>query len=65
MNDWIYRAIMAALVVNILFGAYALFTYQAPPKHCLSGIVMVQDKDKEMYVQHGLWPTHCMPISRD
>jgi hypothetical protein len=56
---------MAVLVINILFGVYAVATYQAPPKHCLAGIVMVLDKDKDMYVQQGLWPTHCMPIDRD
>jgi hypothetical protein len=65
MNDWVYRVIMAVLVINILFGVYAVATYQAPPKHCLAGIVMVLDKDKDMYVQQGLWPTHCMPIDRD
>jgi hypothetical protein len=65
MKDWIYRILMSLLAVNIAFGLYASMTYQAPPKHCLSGIVMVQSKDKDMYVQQGLWPTYCMPISKD
>jgi len=65
MSDWIYRILMALLAVNIAFGVYALVTYQAPPKHCLSGIVMVLDKNKDMYVQQGLFPTYCMPISKD
>jgi hypothetical protein len=65
MNNWLYRAIMAALALNILFGAYAVITYASPPKLCLAGIVMVLNKDRDMYVQSGLVPTHCMPISRD
>ena len=65
MNNWLYRAIMAALALNILFGAYALIVYESPPKLCLAGIVMVLNKDRDMYVQSGLVPTHCMPISRD
>ena len=65
MNVWIYRILMSLLAINILFGVYAVVTYQAPPKQCLNGIVMVLDKSKDMYVQHGLWPTYCMPIDRD
>ena len=56
---------MTLLAVNILFGAYALITYESPPKLCLAGIVMILSKDRDMYVQSGLVPTHCMPISRD
>ena len=56
---------MALLAVNILFGAYAVIAYASQPKLCLDGIVMVLNKDRDMYVQSGLVPTHCMPISRD
>ena len=56
---------MAALALNILFGAYAVITYTSPPKLCLDGIVMVLNKDRDMYVQSGLVPTHCIPVSRD
>ena len=56
---------MALLALNILFGAYAVIAYTAPPKLCLAGIVMVLNKDRDMYVQSGLVPTHCVPISRD
>ena len=65
MNEWLYRILMTLLVANILIGVYAVATYKAPPTHCLNGIVMVQDKNKEMYVQQGLWPTYCMPITKD
>ena len=65
MNNWLYRAIMAALVVNILFGAYMVIAYESQPKMCLDGIVMVLDKDRDMYVQWGTLPTRCMPISKD
>jgi hypothetical protein len=65
MNVWIYRILMGLLSVNILFGVYALATYQAPPKQCLNGIVMIQDKNKDMYVQQGLWPTYCITIDKD
>jgi hypothetical protein len=65
MNEWLYRAIMAALAVNILFGVYVVITHISQPKLCLNGIVMVLNKDRDMYVQSGTLPTHCMPISRD
>jgi hypothetical protein len=65
MNDWIYRSLLALLAANILIGVYAVVTYKAPPTHCLSGIVMVLDKTKGMYVQQGLFPTYCMPIDKD
>jgi hypothetical protein len=65
MNKWLYYAIMAALVINILFGAYMVIAREAEPKLCLAGMVMVLNKDRDMYVQQGSWPTHCVPISRD
>jgi hypothetical protein len=65
MNKWLYRVIFTALAANILFGAYVVITYESPPKMCLGGIVMVLSKDRDMYVQSGTLPTHCMPISRD
>lgn len=65
MNEWLYRAIMAALAANILFGAYVVITHVSQPKMCLNGIVMVLSKDRDMYVQSGITPTHCMPITRD
>ena len=65
MNDWVYRILMRLLAINILFGVYAVVTYQAPPKQCLVGIVMVLDKNKDMYVQQGIWPTYCVPIDRN
>ena len=65
MNKWLYRVIFTALAVNVFVGAYALIVYESPPKMCLNGIVMVLNKDRDMYVQSGTLPTHCMPISRD
>ena len=65
MNNWLYRVIITALAINILFGAYTLIVYASQPKLCLNGIVMVMNKDRDMYVQSGLVPTHCMPVSRD
>jgi hypothetical protein len=65
MNKWLYRAIMALLALNILVGAYVLIVHEAEPKLCLAGIVMVLNKDRDMYVQWGTWPTSCVPIDRD
>ena len=45
MNEWLYRAVMAALAANILFGAYMVIAYETQPKMCLDGIVMVLNKD--------------------
>lgn len=65
MNKWLYRAVMAFLALNILFGAYVLIVYETQPKLCLNGMVMVMNKDRDMYVQLGTLPTSCVPIDRD
>ena len=36
-----------------------------PQPQCLNGIVMVPDKNGDMWIQTGLWATHCMPIDKD
>jgi hypothetical protein len=56
---------MALLACNIVIGAYVLITYKPPQTMCLGGIVMVPDKGGDMWVQRGLWATHCMPIDKD
>jgi hypothetical protein len=56
---------MTLLAVNIAIGVYAVATYKPPEALCVMGIVMVQDKNKDMYVQQGLWPTYCVAIDKD
>ena len=65
MNKWVYRAMMATLGLMIATQIYVAVTTKPTPVQCLLGIVMVHDKNKDMYVQQGLWPTYCMPIDRD
>ena len=56
---------MALLAVNIAIGGYMLAVYTPPTPMCLGGIVMVPDKSGDMWVQRGLWATHCMPVDKD
>jgi hypothetical protein len=56
---------MSVLAIMIATQIYVAVTTVPPQRLCLAGIVMVLDKDKDMYVQQGLWPTHCMPIDKD
>lgn len=65
MNKWVYRILMSVLGIMIATQIYVAVTTEPIPKHCLAGIVMVLDKNKDMYVQQGLWATHCMPIDRN
>lgn len=65
MSDWIYRILMGLLALNIAIGIYAVATYKAPPTQCIVGMVMVLDKNKEMYVQQGMWPTYCIPVDKE
>jgi hypothetical protein len=65
MNKWVYRILMSVLGVMIATQVYVAVTTVAPTPQCLLGIVMVPDKNKDMYVQQGLWPTYCVPIDKD
>lgn len=65
MSTLTYRILMALLACNIVIGAYVVITYKPPQTMCLGGIVMVPDKGGDMWVQRGLWATHCMPIDKD
>jgi len=65
MNIWVYRILMSVLAIMIAAQIYVAVTTVPPQRLCLAGIVMVLDKDKDMYVQQGLWPTYCMPIDRN
>ena len=65
MSNWTFRGLMALLVCNFLFGIYAVVTYKPPQSLCLNGIVMIPDKGGDMWVQKGLWATHCMPVDKD
>jgi len=63
LNKWTFRTLMGLCVISLLFSAYDIVTYKAPQELCLANIVMVKGTD--MYVQKGLWPTHCVAISKD
>jgi hypothetical protein len=65
MNKWVYRILMSVLGIMIATQIYVAVTTVAPTPQCLIGIVMVPDKNKDMYVQQGLWPTYCVAIDKD
>jgi predicted small integral membrane protein len=65
MSTWTYRILMALLAANLVLALYMAWTYHPPAPQCLNGIVMVPNKTGDMWVQKGLWATHCMPVDRD
>jgi hypothetical protein len=65
MNKWVYRILMGLLWSMIMFGIFDAVTTKPPQEMCLAGIVMVQDKGGDWWVQKGLFPTHCVQIDKD
>jgi hypothetical protein len=63
MNTWTYRALMTLCVTSIVLSLYSAYTKKPTQELCLNNMVMVKGVD--MYVQKGLWPTHCVAISKD
>lgn len=63
MKNWIFVTLLALCCVSIMFSIYDIYTYKKPPEVCIMNIVMVKHDD--MYKQKGLWPTHCVAISKD
>lgn len=65
MNTWVYRTVMAVLGIAIISQLVMIALARPPQAMCLNGIVMVQDRAGDMWVQKGLWATHCMPVDKD
>jgi len=65
MNPWIFRTLITVLGLVIVSQMVMLALAQPPQSMCLGGIVMVQNKAGDMWVQKGLWATHCMPVDKD
>jgi hypothetical protein len=65
MTEWRFRTLMAIMAVWLGLILYGLIMYKPPQSMCLNGIVMVPDKGGDMWVQKGLWATHCMPVDKD
>ena len=65
MSTWIFRTLMTVLGIVIISQFVILALTQPPQSMCLNGIVMVPDKGGDMWVQKGLWATHCMPVDKD
>ena len=65
MSTWTFRTLMTLLAINLAVGLYAAFTHKAPEPLCLNGVVMIPYKTGDMWVQKGLWATHCMPVDKD
>jgi hypothetical protein len=65
MNTWVYRTLMTILGIVIVSQLVFLATAKPQQTMCLNGIVMVQDKGGDMWVQRGLWATYCMPVDKD
>ena len=65
MNKWIYRIFMGLLWSMIVVSIFMMLISKPPQVMCLGGIVMTPDKGGDMWVQKGLFPTHCMPVDKD
>jgi hypothetical protein len=65
MNTWVYRSLMTVLGIVIISQFVMLATARPLHTMCLNGILMVPDKGGDMWVQKGLWATHCMPVDKD
>jgi hypothetical protein len=65
MNPWIFRTLMT--IMGIVIASQVIMLALTPPAQsmCLGGIVMVPDRGGDMWVQKGLWATHCMPVDKD
>ena len=65
MNKWIYRIFMTLVWSMVAVSIFMMLISKPPQTMCLGGIVMTPDKGGDMWVQKGLFPTHCMPVDKD
>lgn len=65
MNKWIYRIFMTLVCSMVAVSIFMMLISKPPQTMCLGGIVMTPDKGGDMWVQKGLFPTHCMPVDKD
>jgi len=65
MNTWVYRTLMTLLGVVIISQMVMIALAKPQQVMCLNGVVMVQDRSGDMWVQKGLWATQCMPVDKD
>jgi len=65
MSNWTYRILMTLMASNLAICLYAAFTYEAPATMCLNGLVMVEHRSGDMWVQKGLLPEHCVEVDKD
>jgi len=63
MSDWMFRIMMTILVVMFIGQVYIIVTQPAPVVACVNGYIMEQHKD--MWVQRGLLPAHCVQVDKD
>jgi hypothetical protein len=54
---------MAVLAVMFIGQVYIIVTQPAPVVACVNGYIMEQHKD--MWVQRGLLPAHCVQVDKD
>jgi hypothetical protein len=63
MTDWIFRILMTGALVIIAAQMYILTITPQPIVACVNGYIMEQHKD--MWVQRGLMPAHCVQVDKD
>jgi len=63
MNDWLYRIMMTVLAVCIISQIVVIVLTPAPVVGCVNGLIMEQHKD--LWVQRGWLPEHCVLIDKD
>jgi len=65
MKKWIYVILMGLLWSMVVVSIFSAVATKPPQVMCLGGIVMTPDKGGDMWVQKGLFPTHCMSVDKD
>jgi hypothetical protein len=65
MTKWTYRILMTVLSANVVLGLWIVGSRQPEPTQCINGIIMVPDRGGDMWVQRGMWPTHCIMVDKD
>ena len=63
MSDWLYRIMMTILGIILISQLVVLALAPQPMVGCVNGLIMEQHKD--MWVQKGLLPQHCVLVDLD
>jgi len=63
MSTWLYRILMTLLAIILISQIIMIAITPEPIVACVNGYIMEQHKD--MWVQRGLLPAHCVQVDKD